>query len=52
MGEAELPALNQEVVVPTDADHMFRGDFSKPEVNIIESLPVVMLEAAKISAVD
>ena len=52
MGEAELSALKEEIVITSDANHMLRWSLGKPNIDIIKSLLILLLKAAKVSAVN
>jgi hypothetical protein len=52
MSKAELPALKEEVMIPSNANHMLRWSLSKPGIDIIKSLLVLLLDATKVSAMN
>ena len=52
MGKTELSTLKEKVMITANADHVLRWSFSKPDIDIIKSLLVLLLEATEVSAMN
>jgi hypothetical protein len=52
VGKRELAGLEEEIMVPADADHVLGRGFGKPAVGILKGPLVLLLDIAEIPAVD